>query len=306
MVVCPACRKAFPSDASECPDDGEYLVPAELLAGEKESGIDRKLGAGSFGAVYAATQPIIGRQVAIKVLHRRFAAEAGVVSRFIAEARVVNRIRHRSIIDVFSFGVLGDNQPYFVMDLLDGMTLGELIRREKRIGVPEALSILSGIAAALDAAHEAGVAHRDLKPDNIFLADEKGGGTFPKLLDFGVAKLVGDDLAQKTATGMAIGTPSYMAPEQCRGKSVDHRADVYALGVVTHEMLTGRRPFQADSGMDVLLMHVSDPPPAMSEVCPDLPKELDAPVLAMLAKKPDRRPKSAGAAVAELARCARA
>jgi serine/threonine-protein kinase len=126
------------------------------------------------------------------------------------------------------------------------------------------------------------------------------------LLDFGVAKLLDEDLPHKTATGAAIGTPSYMAPEQCRGRSVDYRADIYALGVVIHEVLTGRRLFDADSGMDVLIKHVSEPPPSMSSVCPDLPEALDAPVLAMLAKRPDDRPRSAGVAVAALAERARA
>ncbi len=301
MVVCPECRKLYPSDASECPDDGQFLVPEELLVGAKDDAlepgtmvgeyrIEQKLGAGSFGAVYAGVQPLIGKRVAVKVLHKKFASETGVVSRFVAEARVVNRIKHRNIIDVFSFGVLGDAQPYFVMDLLDGMTLGELLRREGRLGVDEVLSILHGIADGLDAAHEAGVAHRDLKPDNIFLATEKAGGFFPKLLDFGVAKLVSDDLAQKTATGAAIGTPSYMAPEQCRGKKVDHRVDIYALGVVIHEMLTGRRLFHADSAMDVLFMHVSEPPQPMSRVCPDLPEELDAPVPGHAGEEPQGSP----------------
>ena len=121
-----------------------------------------------------------------------------------------------------------------------------------------AIPILRGIADALDAAHEANVTHRDLKPDNIFLAIEKGGGYFAKLLDFGVAKLVSDDAAHKTATGIAIGTPRYMSPEQCRGKKVDHRTDVYALGVVIHEMLTGRPPFEGDSAVDVLFKHTTE------------------------------------------------
>jgi serine/threonine-protein kinase len=313
MLACPQCRKLYPSDASTCADDGQALIPLELLPDEKAGGlapgtmvgeyrIDRKLGAGTFGAVYAGEQPLIGKKVAIKVLHKRFAADAGVVSRFVAEARAVNLIRHKNIIDVFSFGVLdGGKEPYFVMELLDGMTLGELLDHNKKISVEEAMPILRGIADGLDAAHEAGITHRDLKPDNIFLAAEKGGGYFPKLLDFGVAKLVDEEAAHKTATGAAVGTPSYMAPEQCRGKRVDHRADIYALGVVIHEMLTGKRLFQADSAMDVLFKHVNEPPPPMSEVSPDLPPELDAPVLAMLAKRPKDRPSSAGVAVAALA-----
>lgn len=314
VLVCPECRTPYPSDASVCRDHGCALVPLDALSEDDaplkagamvgEYQIERRLGAGTFGAVYAGEQPLIGKKVAIKVLHKRFASNAAMVSRFVSEARAVNRIRHKNIIDIFSFGMLADEQPYFVMELLDGMTLGELLDRRKRLAVAEALAILRGIAAGLDAAHEAGITHRDLKPDNIFLAIEKGGDYFPKVLDFGVAKLISDEMAHKTATGVAIGTPSYMAPEQCRGKNVDHRADIYALGVVIHEMLTGERLFQADSAVDVLLKHVSEPPRPMSEVCPELPKELDAPVLAMLAKSPRQRPSSAGAAVAALAELA--
>jgi eukaryotic-like serine/threonine-protein kinase len=307
MLACPECRKLYPSDATECPDHRRALVPLDSLPDEEaalepgqmvdEYRVDRKLGSGTFGAVYAGEQPLIGKRVAIKVLHRKFDSDAGVVSRFVSEARAVNRIGHRNIIDIFSFGTLKGNRPYFVMELLEGMTLGELLNREKRIGLREAIPIVRGIADGLDAAHDAGITHRDLKPDNIFLAAEKGGGHFPKLLDFGVAKLAGEEVAHKTATGAVIGTPNYMAPEQCRGKRIDHRADIYSLGVVIHEMLTGHRLFKADSAMDVLMMHVSEPPRPMSEIFPELPRELDAPVLAMLAKSPNQRPRSAGVAV---------
>jgi eukaryotic-like serine/threonine-protein kinase len=316
MLACPECRKLFHDDASVCPTHRRALVRLEELPDEEallepgtmvgEYQVERRLGSGTFGEVYAGEQPLIGKKVAIKVLHRKFASNAGVVSRFVAEARAVNRIRHRNIIDIFSFGRIGEEQPYFVMELLDGITLGQLLDRDRRVSLADALPILRGIADGLDAAHEAGVTHRDLKPDNIFLAFEKEGRYFPKLLDFGVAKLLDEELAHKTATGAAIGTPSYMAPEQCRGRPIDHRADVYALGVVIHEMLTGRRLFDADSGMDVLIKHVSETPPSMSSVCPELPEALDAPVLAMLAKRPNDRPSSAGAAVTKLIERARA
>jgi serine/threonine-protein kinase len=310
MRACPECRKLYSNDTTECPEHRRALVPLEDLPDEDpelqpgsmvgEYRVDHKLGSGTFGDVYAGEQPLIGKKVAIKVLHRRFTSNRGVVGRFVAEARAVNKIRHKNIIDIFSFGVLGEEQPYFVMERLEGLTLGELLDREKRLTPEAAVPILRGIADGLDAAHEAGVTHRDLKPDNIFLVQEKDGTYSAKLLDFGVAKLVTDELAHKTATGAAIGTPSYMAPEQCRARPIDHRADIYALGVVVHEMLTGRRLFHADSAMEVLFKHVSEPPPPMSEVYPHLPKELDAPVLAMLAKSPNDRPSSAGAAVSAL------
>jgi len=282
-------------------DRAGALEPGTMVG---EYRVDRALGAGAFGAVYAGEQPLIGKKVAIKVLHRELSSDPEVVSRFVAEARAVNRIRHRNIIDIFSFGQI-DGQHYFVMELLDGLTLQELLDREGRLGVARALPILRGIADGLDAAHEAGVTHRDLKPENVFLAAQKDGSYFPKLLDFGVAKLVTEDRAHRTGTGIAIGTPRYMAPEQTRGKNVDHRADVYALGVVIHEALTGRPPFDGTSVMDVLIKHATDPPPPMSSVRADLPPELDAPVLAMLAKRANARPSSAGGAVAALVEVAR-
>ncbi|WP_437718225.1 serine/threonine-protein kinase [Sorangium sp. So ce448] len=289
-----------------CPEHGDALLPDEAFFEEDarlspgtmlgEYRVERLLGAGTFGDVYAGEHPLIGKRVAIKVLNRRFASDPTVVSRFVGEARAVNRIRHRNIIDIFSFGVV-DGRHYFVMELLDGLTLGALIRREGRLSPGRAVPVLEGIADALDAAHAAGITHRDLKPENIFVAIEKGGRHFPKLLDFGVAKLADEALAHKTATGVAVGTPAYMSPEQVRGKGVDHRSDIYALGVIAHEVLTGTLVFQGESMMDVMMMHLLHPPPRASEVCADLPPELDAPVTAMLEKRAEDRPPSAGAAV---------
>jgi len=315
MATCPECRVRYEDDVSECPADGSGLLPDEAFATADpplepgtmvgEYKIERKLGAGTFGDVYAGEQPLIGKRVAIKVLNRKFAADPEVVSRFIAEARAVNRIQHRNIIDIFSFGVLNEQQHYFVMELLDGLSLQDLMDREKRLSVRQAIPILRGIAAALDAAHEANITHRDLKPDNVYLAIEKDGSYSPKLLDFGVAKLAADDVTHRTATGIAIGTPSYMSPEQSRGKKVGPPADIYALGIVIHEMLTGALPFDADTAMDMLFMHATEPPPSMSSVYVRLPAELDEPVLAMLAKRPKARPKTATEAIDAFAKRAR-
>ena len=272
------------------------LPPGTMLG---EYRVDRLLGAGTFGEVYAGEQPVIGKRVAIKLLREELSARPEVVTRFIAEARAVNLIRHRGIIDIFSFGVAG-GRHYFVMELLHGLTLAALLDREERLRPAQALPILRGVAEALDAAHAAGVAHSDLKPDNVFLVPDGEGGHAPKLLDFGIAKLLTEELGIKTATGVAMGTPRYMSPEQCRGKNVDHRADIYALGVLTHEVLTGHAPFEDGTPVELLLRHTCDPPPRMSSVVADLPPELDAPVLAMLAKKPGDRPASAGAAIAAL------
>ncbi|WP_437682162.1 serine/threonine-protein kinase [Sorangium sp. So ce131] len=307
MATCPECRSVYAEDVATCPEHGCALLPDEMFTdAELEPGVmvgeyrvERLLGAGTFGDVYAGEQPLIGKRVAIKLLNRRFASDPEVVSRFLGEARAVNRIRHRNIIDIFSFGVI-EGRHYFVMELLDGLTLGALIRREGRLAPARAAAVLQGVADALDAVHAAGITHRDLKPENIFVAIERSGRLFPKLLDFGVAKLAGEGLAHKTATGAAIGTPAYMAPEQVRGKGVDHRADIYALGVIAHEMLTGTLLFQGDSMMDVMMAHLCNEPPRASSVCAALPPELDAPLLAMLAKRAEDRPPSAGAAVQAL------
>lgn len=314
-LTCPTCRTTYPDGTIYCPADTSALLPEEAFANAEptlasgtmigEYRIEKKLGEGSFGTVYAGIQPLIGKKVAIKLLHKRMSSEPEIVARFIDEARAANRIGHRNIIDIFSFGVHGGNQHYFVMEFCEGMTLGQLLQQKKRLTPTEALPILRGIADGLDAAHQAGVTHRDLKPDNVFLVRIKDNQYFPKLLDFGVAKLAKEDGAQQTATGVSIGTPRYMSPEQCRGKKVDHRTDIYALGCVAHEMLTGKPVFDADSTVDLLFKHMTEPPPPMSSVLPNLPPELDAPVLEMLAKRPLGRPTSAGAAIDALAHAIR-
>lgn len=311
--VCPVCRIHQEDDTSSCPNDGAPLISADSLPadGTLEEGtmvgeyrIEHKLGSGAFGDVYAAEHPLIGKRVAIKVLNPNVAFDSETVSRFIAEARAVNKIRHKNIVDVFLFNVLPDARNYFVMELLEGRTLAALLTEKRRLPIPMALDIARGVASALDAAHEVNITHRDLKPENVFLVAERDGTYFPKLLDFGIAKLTGDDVAHETQAGMLLGTPRYMSPEQARGKRVDHRSDIYSFGVMLHEMLTGSPPFTGTSALDVLVQHDTEQPPRMSDVAKDLPRELDAPVLAMLAKQPKARPASAGEAIAALAKCA--
>jgi eukaryotic-like serine/threonine-protein kinase len=261
--------------------------------------IEGKLGAGGFGTVFRASHPVIGKLVAIKVLNRQFSVQREMVSRFVAEARAVNQIRHRNIIDIFGFGTLEDGRHYYVMELLDGVTLGEYLEREGRLGLREALPILRAVGKALDAAHAKGIAHRDLKPENIYLATDPDGGFFPKLLDFGIAKLlVADEDAgtkgahHKTRTGAPIGTPLYMSPEQCRGRDVDHRTDIYAFGIVAFRMLTGKMPFDADDYMTILMQQMGDPPPLPSSLVAELPAGIDRAITWMLAKEPAQRPGS--------------
>ena len=312
MATCPTCRTHYPDDVSVCSADGEPLLPDEAMAaadGELPAGlavgeyrVEAKIGEGGFGAVYRAVHPLIGKAAAIKVLNKQYSSNPQMVSRFIAEARAVNQIRNRNIIDIFSFGALDDGRQYYVMELLDGKTFDGYLREKGRLTPEEAMPILRGIARALDAAHANGIAHRDLKPENVFLVFEDDGAVFPKLLDFGIAKLLGDSLtSHKTRTGTPMGTPHYMSPEQCRGRNVDHRTDLYSFGILLFEALTGKVPFDGEDVMEILMKHTTAPAPRPSEVCPALPAALDEAIMIFLEKDPQKRPASLGAGLDALA-----
>lgn len=286
------------SAADQAPED-EDLLPGTAVG---EYVVGDKLGEGAFGKVYRGRQPLIGKNVAIKLLSRRFSADPEMVSRFVAEARAVNQIAHRNIIDIFSFGNLPDGRLYFVMELLRGQTLDHLLRSRGFYSVAEALPILRGLARALDAAHAHGIAHRDLKPANVFVTTDDEGQPYPKLLDFGIAKLVRPDAAtmHKTRTGAPMGTPYYMSPEQCRGDTIDTSTDAYSFGVMTFQLLTGHLPFTGDSYVEILFRHMTVDPPPPSTVSAAVPRELDSLILRLMAKSPRDRPQSLVEAVRAL------
>ncbi|MBP6631001.1 MAG: serine/threonine protein kinase [Kofleriaceae bacterium] len=264
--------------------------------------VEGKLGEGGFGTVFRAVHPLIGKLVAIKVLHRQYSAQPEMVSRFVAEARAVNQIHSRHIIDIFSFGQLDDGRHYYVMELLEGVTLDGYLAQRGPMSLAQAVPVLRAVGKALDAAHAKGIAHRDLKPENIFLASDSDGGHFPKLLDFGIAKLLTDDGAaqHKTRTGAPIGTPYYMSPEQSRGKDVDHRTDIYAFGIVAFRMLTGLLPFDGEDYLTILMKQMTDPTPSAAALVPGLPAGVDGVLAWMTAKDPAARPPTLAAAVAAL------
>ncbi len=275
---------------------GEYLI-------------EERIGEGGFGAVYAANHPVIGKRAAVKVLSREFSTDASLSARFINEARAVNTIRHGNIVDIFSFGRLKDQRLYFIMEMLEGESLETYLRRKQQLDITETLGIFHSIARALDATHAAGIVHRDLKPANVYLAIDGEGTVTPKLLDFGIAKLDTHSNPNymhyaPTETGTVMGTPAYMAPEQCKGEIVTARADVYSFGVMVHRALTGKVPFEGKNVLSVAVAQTVAPPPAMSDVDGALPIALDAPVLRMLAKDPADRPASVGEAYAALASAA--
>ena len=263
------------------------LAPGARL-GEYE--IERKIGEGGMGVVFSAIHPLIGKRAAIKILKQELCADPVSLDRFIDEARVVNQIGHPNIVDVFAFGEMPDGRSYFVMEWLQGETLRERIARGS-LTLDEIAEIVRPLTRALQAAHGKGVIHRDLKPDNVYLVELSDEQRGVKLLDFGIAKLASNDhRVERTATGAIIGTPQYIAPEQAKGYAIDHRADIYALGSIVFEMLTGRPPFIADNAMEMVAKHLMEPPVPASTLAAGVPPELDALVLRMLAKSPDGRP----------------
>ena len=279
--------------------DDTDLQPGQQVG---EYVVDDKIGEGGFGTVFKATHPVIGKEVALKVLNRQYSAQPEMLSRFVAEARAVNQIRHRHIIDIFGFGQLEDGRHYYVMEYLSGMPLDEYLTDCGRISLTETIPMLRSVARALDAAHAKGIAHRDLKPENIYLAHDNDGSLFPKLLDFGIAKLLtaGSPQSHKTRTGAPMGTPMYMSPEQCRGRDVDHRTDIYAFGIVTYQMLTGEVPFDGEDYMEILLKQISEEAPPPTSINPELPASVDNALAWMLNKDPAERPPNLVTAVRSL------
>jgi hypothetical protein len=254
------------------------------------------------GAVYRAKHRTLGRPAAVKVLLPQFSVNPDIVSRFFNEAKAATAIQHPGIVEVYDYGSMPDGAAYIAMELLRGESLAHRIRRG--LDVDHALSLTRSICSALQAAHERGIVHRDLKPDNVFIIPDPDvpGGERTKLLDFGIAKLVDDvgGMAQKTRTGSIMGTPAYMAPEQCRGVPVDSRADLYALGCMLFEMVVGSPPFRGDGVGDLLAAHMlQQPPPLPPAVHVERPGLADV-VERLLAKQPDARYASAADVVAAI------
>jgi serine/threonine protein kinase len=283
---CPTCQQAFSGEARFCPFDGDALEAApdwnpaaDPLIGQVVDGryeVTAVIGEGGMGTVYEVRHATLGRRFALKVL-RRDIADAEHTARFIQEAKAAAAIGHPNIVAVSDFGELAVGGtgpgakhappvPYFVMEYLSGISLAQLLRAEKTIDPARAAELVLQCASGLAAAHAAGVIHRDLKPDNVFLI-RNGDREFVKLLDFGVAKMAG--AGRLTRAGMVFGTPHYMSPEQAAGQSVDHRADVYALGVILYECLTSKVPFEADTYMGVLTKHMFATPEPIDRAAPD-------------------------------------
>ena len=276
-------------------------APSDPLIGAVlgEYRLTRRLGEGGMGVVYAGLQPVIQKPVAVKIL-QALAGRAGEVDQLIAEARAANAVRHRGIVDVFGFGTLPDGRPYIVMDLLEGEPLDAIVAREAPLSIDRVLAILDDVLDTLSAAHAAGVIHRDLKPANLFLVREAHGGSYVRILDFGLAKRL-ELGADGIRSSKIAGTPHYMAPEQALGRTVGPQSDLYAVGCLAYEMLTGVLPFTATNPIEQMTQRISEAPRRASEVA-RVPPELDRIVMQMLARDPAERPASAAVVRQQIAK----
>ncbi|HJQ26389.1 MAG TPA: protein kinase [Blastocatellia bacterium] len=273
-------------------NDSAALVGRTL---EGKYRLEELLGAGGMCYVYRATHTQMGKQVAVKILKPHLAADPALSQRFEQEARAASRIHHPNAINVTDYGIGEGNMPFIVMEFVNGITLGELIRQQGALPLDRAANILRQICGALDSAHAVGVIHRDIKPDNILIGDY-ANSDWVEVVDFGVAKIK-EDLNRRVAlTGenVILGTPRYMSPEQCEERPVDARSDIYSLGVVLYEMLAGSAPFKWDSSTRLLLAHATEPPEPLRAQRPDIPAAVEAVVMQALEKDPARRPQSAG------------
>jgi len=291
--------------------EGRISEPTTAISGSQEPAQEKEgdvlgsfeliklLGEGAMGRVFAARHVRLGRKVALKLLRPEKARDHLLVERFFQEARAANQINHEHIVEIFDFVEEPQDRRrvYFVMELLAGVSLGDLLRAGP-LSIQRAVKIARQLCAALEAAHRAGIVHRDVKPDNIFLISRGQHRDYVKVLDFGVAKLVsspGELPVVKTISGAVVGTPAYMSPEQAAGLETDPRTDIYAVGNVLYRSLTGRLPFEAQSYGQLLVKIVSEPAPPIGETTANgesLPPELAAIVMSCLEKEPDKRPAS--------------
>jgi serine/threonine protein kinase len=262
------------------------------------------LGKGGMGAVYKARQPAVQRMIALKVLLQEFAENETVIRRFHQEALAASRLEHPNTIRVYDFGQTDDGILFIAMEYLRGQSLAQSQARGRGMSAKRVVHIMRQVCKSLSEAHKAGIIHRDLKPDNIFLVEIEGERDFAKVLDFGVAKLKEFEGNEGTLTqaGMIFGTPKYMSPEQARSGNLDPRSDVYALGVILYEMLTGRAPFVGENPLSILIAHVNEQPPPFHEVNPkvDIPPALEAVVFKALAKNREHRHASVDELLTEL------
>ena len=309
MKTCPVCAREFPDNVKFCPNDGQTLRakgPTADLVGQVVADryhIIKKLGEGGMGAVYLGEHVKMGRKSAIKVMTQAMSNDPDAVSRFNREAANAARLSHPNICQVYDFGETSDGLIYLAMEFIEGRSLNSILDESGTLPIPRAASIITQCADALQVAHDLGIVHRDLKPDNIMVITARGRDTV-KVVDFGIAKAVGaEGGAQKvTKTGFVVGTPEYMSPEQVEGKAVDARSDVFSLGAVLYELLTGRPPFRAATPLDTLMQVVDADPVPPRLLNPSVPRDLETICLKCLQKAPALRYPSARELASDLNR----
>jgi serine/threonine-protein kinase len=268
-----------------------------LIAGRYQ--LESLLGEGGMAAVWRAIDTTLERRVAVKLLYARDERQhAQRISRFKREARIAAAVQHPNVVSIVDFGTTEEQQPYMVMEMLHGQSLGERLEHMPGLTLEELVRIAASTLRGLDAVHAAGITHKDIKPDNIFLHQE-GNQTVPKILDFGISSLVHADgqrtSAHTTKDGVFVGTPEYMSPEQCRGgQAIDLRSDIYSMGVVLYEALVGKLPFESENTGDLIVAIVKSTPPSLDELRPDLPRSVAEVVRKAMALKPEQRFGSAG------------
>ncbi len=299
MKVCPVCSTEYPDEVKFCANDGSTLRasgPAASLIGQVIADryhVVKKLGEGGMGQVYLAEHVKMGRRSAIKVMNPSMTHDTDAVARFNREAANASRITHPNVCAVYDFGETPDGMIYLAMEFIEGEPLTDVLEREGALPVPRAVEIFRQAADALQAAHDLGIVHRDLKPDNIMISRGREGGDWVKVVDFGIAKAVGgDEAGQKvTKTGLVVGTPEFMSPEQLSGDKVDGRSDLYSLALVFFRMLTGQLPFQADTVQETMIKRLTDEPTQLAQARPDLtfPQGLQQVLDTALARTPAQR-----------------
>jgi eukaryotic-like serine/threonine-protein kinase len=314
LKTCPTCGTEYPASERFCPRDGSALRSAEAnadLVGQvvaERYHVLQKLGEGGMGQVYLAEHVRMGRRSAVKVMSPNLARDPDAVSRFNREAANASRITHPNVAAIYDFGETSDGLIYLAMEFVDGQPLTKIIQAEGSLPLARAVPIARQTADALTVAHELGIVHRDLKPDNIMIGRGREGADVVKVVDFGIAKASQSEAQKVTRTGMVVGTPEYMSPEQLAGDTLDGRSDIYALGLVTFVMLTGKLPFPSDTAQEAMLMRLMEKPKTLAEMRPDVAwsPELQAVFDKVLARNANDRYAVAADFGADLVRAAQA